>query len=126
MPLIAPIIILALTMAAEIVVLAGGEGAVRMLLVGGFLAFAPGAAALRPLRLPLQALARAGLAVTLSLAVTGLVAGGLLYAGAWSEELGVTILAMLVVILVLVDLPAVRSGVATAVRRLGSEMERGS
>ncbi|MCV0403327.1 MAG: hypothetical protein K5924_06410 [Chloroflexi bacterium] len=126
MPLIAPIVILALTMAAEIVVLASGDGVVRMVLVGGFLAFAPGAAALRPLQLPLQSLAWAGFAVTLSLAITGIVAGSLLYLGAWSGELGVTILALIVVVLTLVDLPTVRSGARALVRMLGSQQERGS
>lgn len=115
--LVVPIGLLAWSGAAELVVLADGQGPVRIALIFGFLFFAPGWVVVRLVDPPLDLVTRIGLAVAVSLAVSMAVATVLLYLRVWYMPMALTIVAAFVVLGVLLDLPGSRSAITSRARQ---------
>jgi hypothetical protein len=103
--------------ATELVVFAGGHGAIRVGLALGFLLLAPGWAILRLIDLDLDGVSFIGLAVALSACVDMAVATALLYARVWSAELALTAIVLGVVVAIILDLPTARTTIDRGVRR---------
>ena len=83
-----------LALAVLAVVVADVESALRPLLVLMFILFAPGTAATQWMRVG-DTLTTVTLALAMSLAIGGVVAGTMIYAGAWSPVGGLTVLVLL-------------------------------
>lgn len=111
------IVLLSTAMATELVVFAGGHGAIRVVLALGFLLLGPGWAIVRLTTLDLDGLTLIGLSVGISAGVDMMVATVLLYARIWSAELALTIIVLGVVLVILLDLPSARSAIDSAARR---------
>ena len=111
------IILLSTAMATELVVFAGGHGAIRVALALGFLFLAPGWAIVRLTTLDLDGVTFIGLAVAISASIDMMVATLLLYLRVWSAELALTIIVLGVVLAILLDLPSARTAIEGAVRR---------
>jgi uncharacterized membrane protein len=118
----APIALLALAGATELVVFTDGQGALRVVLAFSFLLLAPGWALVRIVDPPLDLAGRAALAVAVSVAVDMAIATALLYLRAWSAELALTVVVLIVVVSVLLDLPQSRAVIERGVRRAWSAL----
>ena len=92
--LVVPLASATLALAVLAVVVADVESALRSFLVLMFVLFAPGTAATRWMRVG-DALTTVTLALAMSLAIGGVVAGTMIYAGAWSPVGGLTVLVLL-------------------------------
>jgi hypothetical protein len=106
--LIEPIVILSIAEATELLVFAGGEGPARLVFGLTFALLVPGWAVLRLVRLDTDLMVWLAFAVAISSAIDVAVVLPLLYLGAWSVHLGVTLLVGIIVVLVAFDLPVTR------------------
>ncbi len=102
--LASPILLVALTLAAEVVVFTSVTGPLRAALGLAFVLVAPGWAVLRLLHLPMGIVAAATTAVGISISINILLSLALFYARWWSIELAMSILLLMIIGLVLVDL----------------------
>jgi len=91
-----PAALVLLACASLVLVVAGTEGLARALVVGVFVAVAPGWAILEALGLA-RGWAGVAIAIALSLSLATIIPGALLYAGAWSPVAALAILAGLTV-----------------------------
>jgi len=107
--LLAPAGLLVLTGLAQMAVLVGIHGPARVAAVFAFLLLAPGWPMVSIADPPLGLLARLGLAIALSISLDMLAATGLLYLRLWSAELAVVVMAFVVVVGVIIDLPPTRT-----------------
>lgn len=103
--------------AAELVVFSGGHGPIRIGLAIAFLMIAPGWATQQLVGLEADLLTRVGLVLALSLGIDMAVATALLYAHLWSAEVGLSIVALVVVVAVILDLPTLRHAISRSARR---------
>lgn len=120
--LVAPVVLLAMAGATELVVFADGHGPVRIALGLAFLLLAPGWAVLRLVDPPLDNAGRVAIVVAVSVAVDMAVATTLLYLRIWSSELALSVVVLFVVVGVLLDLPSSRAALQRGARQAWSTL----
>jgi len=102
LPIVWPASAVVWSATAALVVFTGATPSVRAPIIVAFLLVCPGLALTRLLRLGDLAV-ELTMAIALSIALDGLVAGSLLYAGEWSPRIGFTVLLAVAVVAAAID-----------------------
>lgn len=105
------ILLVCVALVTEVLVLTSATGPLRVVLGLAFVLVAPGWAILRLLALPMGVLAMTATAIGISVSIDILLSLALFYARWWSVEIAMSILATMIAVLVLMDLPIVRGAV---------------